>query len=194
MTIYLVRHPATAWSGVRYLGRHDIGWSRAGERRALQLEQFLSKRAGSSGGVITSPLRRARLLAERLASRNGLPLQIDEGWSEVDVGTCEGKTFADIEREMPELAARLARGDRAVDWPEGEQALEFEARVLAAFALAGRVWDDPTVVVSHAGPISTVVAAVAPSLLQRRYLAPGDILEARRTSSGWDVKHLVLPA
>jgi broad specificity phosphatase PhoE len=132
-------------------------------------------------------------LAERLARLNGLQLRIDDGWSEVDVGSCEGKTFAELERERPELATRLARGDRDIDWPDGEAALAFEARVLGAFAKVGTMAESCVVVVSHAGPIATVLAANAPAVLAHRQLAPGDIIQARQISARWEFKRLVEP-
>ena len=58
-----------------------------------------------------------------------------------------------------ELAARLAAGDAAIDWPDGETALALRSRVTTAWSAL--IADPrPTVVVSHAGPLRLVLALV----------------------------------
>src|ERR1041385_4129779 len=101
MTLYLVRHPATAWTGIRYLGRRDLAWSSQGSRRADELAAAFRSRLGPTSIVITSPLGRARLLASRLASARGSSMDIDERWLEVDVGQLEGRSFAEVEALDP---------------------------------------------------------------------------------------------
>ena len=57
----------------------------------------------------------------------------------------------------PELAAQLASGDAAIDWPGGETATALSERVREAWA-ALLADARPVVVVSHAGPLRLAIA------------------------------------
>lgn len=189
MTLYLVRHPATPWTGTRYLGRRDLDWSRPGHRRADELVAGFHGRLGASGVVITSPLRRARALADRFAAATGSPVEVDERWLEVDVGRIEGHTFADIETLDPLLAARLAAGDLEVDWPAGERFADLEARVLKAFDDARLRPVRPIVVVTHAGPIAVLLDRLRPTGTTLRFVGAGDALALEEGDAGtWTVR------
>lgn len=188
MTLYLVRHPATAWTGVRYVGRRDLDWSAAGRRRADELVAGLRGRLRPSAVVITSPLRRAHALARRLADGTGCALEVDERWTEVDVGAIEGATFAELEARDPLLARRLAAGDLRIDWPAGERFAELEARVVAAFHDARLRPERPVVVVTHAGPIAVLLERLGPAG-GVRFIGPGDALAVTETGIGtWSVR------
>ena len=105
--------------------------------------------------IISSPSRRARGTARAIAGAAGIEdaeVEVDERWLEADIGTAEGRTFDELAAFAPDLAAALARGETAIDWPGGETAAALAIRVEAA-------WDEiisravPTVIVSHAGPL-----------------------------------------
>ena len=188
MTLYLLRHPATPWSGIRYLGRRDLEWSRPGHRRADDLVAGFRGRLGPSAVVVTSPLRRARALAERLAAETGSPVEVDERWLEVDVGRIEGHTFADVETLDPLLAAQLAAGDVEVDWPAGEHFADLEARVLDAFDDVQRRPERPVVVVTHGGPIAILLDRLRPAGTPR-FVGAGDALVLEQGDAGtWTVR------
>jgi glucosyl-3-phosphoglycerate phosphatase len=189
VTLYLVRHPATPWTGIRYLGRRDIGWSRLGSRRADDLVAGFRRLLDPSAIVITSPLRRARVLAERLGSATDVPVEIDERWLEVDVGRMEGHTFAQIEVLDPVLAARLGAGDLDVDWPDGEPFADLEARVLLAFDDARKRPAGPVVIVTHAGPIAVLLDRLRPIGTASRFVGAGDALALEDDGGGtWTVR------
>lgn len=165
----LVRHAATRWSGVRYSGRSDPWLSPAGRAQAAALaaEVAADLRTGESVSLVSSPARRARQTAraiEAAVARRGDMrlvdgLRLDPRWSEVDVGRVDGWTFERIERRLPALAAALAAGDPAIDWPAGETATGLGRRVLAAWADVVAEPADTVIVVSHAGPLRLAVAA-----------------------------------
>jgi broad specificity phosphatase PhoE len=84
-------------------------------------------------------------------------IEADERWAETDFGLAEGLTFDELARVAPDIAARLAQGAVAIDWPGGESAASLAARVEAAWTdLNERV--TPTLVVSHAGPLRIAIA------------------------------------
>jgi broad specificity phosphatase PhoE len=156
-TVALVRHAPTAWSGRWYCGRTDVPLHREGVRVAAQVADGLLGSLDAGGRIVTSPLARATATASAIETVTGASVEIDERWREIDFGEAEGRSFEDVARRWPRLAARLVAGDLDVDWPDGESATTFRERVLAAWAdLAGD--DRPTVVVAHGGPIRLVLA------------------------------------
>jgi broad specificity phosphatase PhoE len=151
-TIVLVRHASTAWSGLRYCGRSDPPLSSSGLKEARQLAESLARELRSGTRVVSSPSIRATATASAIVEAAGLSRpRLDDRWSEADVGIAEGHTFDELTEIDPELAAALAAGELAIDWPRGETHAALAARVAGALmdlAADGR----PTVVVTHAGP------------------------------------------
>ena len=159
-TVALVRHASTAWSGRRYAGRGDSPLDAAGRAAAAALGDSFVGVVGTDGRIVSSPLRRAVETAEAIAAATGASISLDERWQEADVGAAEGLTFLDIAARWPDLARRLADGATDIDWPAGETAASFDARVRAAWAALGAD-DRPTIVVAHAGPLRVVLALTA---------------------------------
>ena len=79
--IILVRHAATAWSGIRYCGRSDPPLSEAGHAQAARLASTLGQALPTDARIISSPSLRARATAEAIAAAAGLgPVEADERW------------------------------------------------------------------------------------------------------------------
>lgn len=161
--VVLVRHASTAWTGIRYCGRHDPWLDPAGRAAARQLAHRLAPTLAADVRIVASPLRRARqtALAIRAAlvaagTRRGQPrIEIDARWIETDFGRVEGRTFGELDARFPDLARRLLAGDSAIDWPAGETAAALAERVGAAWQ-ALLVDPRPVVVVSHGWPLRLV--------------------------------------
>jgi broad specificity phosphatase PhoE len=158
--LVLVRHAPTAWSGRRYCGRSDPPLDERGRAAAVDLASKLAPTLPAGIQIVSSPRRRAIETANAIADAAGLAVVTgDARWREADFGIAEGRTFDEVTAIEPGLAMRIAAGDTAIDWPGGESAAAFEARVRAA-------WDDlvgsggAIVLVSHAGPLRVVMAAV----------------------------------
>ena len=151
--IVLVRHAATAWSGLRYCGRSDPPLSERGRADAARLATSLGSTLGAEWLVVSSASRRAVATAEAIASAAGVVrVEVDDRWREADLGVAEGRTFDELAADHPDLAAALAAGDLAIDWPDGEPHPSLAHRVGAAWdALLER--GRPAVVVTHAGPL-----------------------------------------
>jgi probable phosphoglycerate mutase len=182
--VVLVRHAATAWSGVRYCGTSDPSLSQGGLDAATRLAATL--RGFTSGArVITSPLRRAIQTAELIAQGLGGPLVVDDRWRETDFGDAEGLTFDEVQQRWPVLAASLLAGDAAIDWPGGERHRDLVARVESVWADLTAA-DDPrgSIVVAHGGPITEVLAlASRGSGLTVPLLAPGEFVRLTRSAA-----------
>lgn len=158
LEIILVRHAATAWSGIRYCGRSDPPLSKAGQAQAVRLGATLGHVLPADALIISSPALRARTTAEAIAAAAGLgPIEVDERWREADVGIAEGRTFDELAGIAPELAAALAGGVLEIDWPDGETHGSLGQRVGAAWnALLDR--GRAAIVVTHAGPLAHALA------------------------------------
>jgi broad specificity phosphatase PhoE len=159
-TVALVRHAATAWSGHRYGGRSDPPLDADGLVAARDLAAGLVGTIGPESRIVSSPLQRARVTAEAIAAATGATIDLDERWQEADFGAVEGLTFHDLVARWPDLAQRLADGETDIDWPDGETAAAFDARIRSAWMA---IADDPrpTIVVAHAGPLRVVLAIAA---------------------------------
>jgi broad specificity phosphatase PhoE len=156
-TVALIRHASTAWSGRRYCGRTDLPLDADGRRAAVRLADDLIGTLGPGDRIVSSPLDRAVSTARAIAAATGATVERDERWREVDFGAVEGLTFDEVERRWPDIGRRIAAGETSIDWPDGESAAAFRARV-------GSAWDGlrgderPTAVVAHGGPILVVLA------------------------------------
>jgi broad specificity phosphatase PhoE len=147
--IVLVRHAATAWTGLRYCGRSDPPLSERGAGDAGRLATSLGPTLDADWLVVTSPSRRAVTTAEAIA---------------------EGRTFDELAADHPDLAASLAAGDLAIDWPDGETHQSLDLRVTGAWdALLER--GRSAVVVTHAGPLLH-----AHAIAMRRAISPEGLI------------------
>ncbi|HKA69168.1 MAG TPA: histidine phosphatase family protein [Actinomycetes bacterium] len=122
--VVLVRHGETEWSRAgRHTSSTDLPLTEAGERQARELRFALAGRVFTL--VLSSPLRRARRTAE-LAGFDKPELVAD--LRELGYGDYEGRTTADIQREVPgwtvwtgalpggeTVAAAAARVDRVIE-------------------------------------------------------------------------------
>jgi alpha-ribazole phosphatase len=164
MLIDLLRHGATGRDG--YLdGRTDHILSAEG------WDQFRSQTAHREWTtIVTSPLLRARQAAAGLACARNLALRIDEDWAELDFGLWDGRRKSELEAE-PAIHAALGafyRDPSTNPAPGGEAWSSFEARIGRALGrllhLAG---PQPTLVVTHAGPVRQALSMVCGLPLDR---------------------------
>jgi probable phosphoglycerate mutase len=96
--LWLIRHGETEWtiSGA-HTGRTDIPLTPTGEQQAAQIARCLAGRKFTL--VLTSPLQRARETC-RLAGY-GAGAVMDPDLREWDYGAYEGRTSAEIQKEVP---------------------------------------------------------------------------------------------
>jgi broad specificity phosphatase PhoE len=148
--VWLVRHGETEWARLgRHTGRTDIPLTDTGRDQARALGRRI---AGHRFGlVLTSPLSRAAETAA-IAGQSETAVH-DDDLMEWDYGALEGRTTADIRREMPGWS--IWRGP----WPGGETVTEVGAR---ADRIVARIRDPRTsrdVLVFAHGHLLRVLAA-----------------------------------
>jgi alpha-ribazole phosphatase len=141
----------------RCYGRTDVALSPRGERRARHLGVLL--RRMPIDAIYTSPLRRALDTAAALAATHNLtPIQLDD-LSELDFGACEGRTYAHIAAEQPELFRTWMRTPTEVRFPGGESYAQLRRRALTASReLRRRHASNTFAIVSHGGVIRALLA------------------------------------
>lgn len=161
----LVRHAEPEVKGI-LLGRLDVGLSEEGLRCS-------SRALGALEGAIAyvSPLRRAQQTAAFLPPAT--PRLTLEDLTEIGLGQWEGKTWAEVETEWPELAARKLADWFAVAAPGGESFDQVQQRARRVWARL-RSGPSPAIVVAHQG-INAVLAAIVsgsdPRAFQQDYCA-----------------------
>lgn len=156
-TIVLARHGETRWNrDSRFQGHADPPLTALGRAQARALAASL---AGERlDAVYSSPLRRALETAEIVAQRLALEVQPVEDLREVDVGSWQGLTRAEVAERFPEEFARwLAFG---AGWSDGESYEQLGERVSAALlALGERHAGGAVLAVTHGGPMRSALAA-----------------------------------
>ncbi|MEL6766991.1 MAG: histidine phosphatase family protein [Pseudomonadota bacterium] len=140
--LILLRHPRPAAEPGLCYGRQDIP---PGPDASVEIAAALAHTPRGTA-VLTSPARRARVLAEALAARDGVALQVDPRLQELDFGAWEGRLWSEIDRaESDPWAADPHR--RAP--PGGETFGALYDRVAEALTAAPM----GALIVTHAGPI-----------------------------------------
>jgi probable phosphoglycerate mutase len=158
-TILLARHGETDWNSEgRWQGHADQPLNDAGREQARELAESLAGRAIDV--VYSSDLVRAHETALIVGDRLGLPVEIDAGLREVDVGDWAGRLVTEIEAADPKGFARWREGRKG--WNGGESYEEMGERVVAAvLRLAARHEGQTVLIVSHGGSIRACRATAA---------------------------------
>lgn len=167
--LYLIRHGETEWNRDRRVQGHtDVPLSAVGHDQAAAVAEVIDgvvpRAAGEGRGpralVYTSDLKRARETAAPITARLGCVARPRADLRERGMGALEGRTFDDVERELPD-AVRAYRSHEDRDAIPGMEPLaSFRARVLQAIADIATVADEdrlPAVVVTHGGVLHIVL-------------------------------------
>jgi ribonuclease H / adenosylcobalamin/alpha-ribazole phosphatase len=181
-TLILVRHGVTVHTESRKfsggLAGHNPGLTDEGRDQARATADWLAPMAEGIDVVISSPVRRTQETAEILAARLGTTFVIEDGLAEMDFGTWEGMTFAEVQESYPDdLDAWLGSVDTG---PGGGESLRaVDKRVLASLERVLSEHSGHTVLaVSHVTPIKVLVAhALAAPLesVHRMELSPASV-------------------
>ena len=143
-TILLARHGETEWNREeRYQGHADPPLNETGRAQAEELAERLA--AEPIDAVYSSDLRRAAETAGIVGARLGLPVEHEPGLREIDVGSWQGLTKAQIDGHP---------------W-DGETYEHHAERVTRALReIAARQPGRTVLVVSHGGSLRRVQEAV----------------------------------
>jgi ribonuclease H / adenosylcobalamin/alpha-ribazole phosphatase len=181
-TLILVRHGVTVHTESRKfsggLGGRNPGLTEEGRAQARATADWLAPLADEIDVVLSSPVRRTLETAEVIAARLGTTFVTEDGLAEMEFGTWEGMTFAEVRETYPDdLDAWLGSVDTG---PGGGESLrEVEKRVLASLdRLVCEHAGKTVLAVSHVTPIKVLVAHVMGAPLEsvhRMELAPASV-------------------
>jgi broad specificity phosphatase PhoE len=167
----IVRHGRTESNAAGLLlGRADPPLDSVGVE---QVDAVAARLGATPSMVVSSPLRRARETAARLAG--GVAVVIDERWIELDYGAFEGLPFTHVPADVWEQW----RADPSYAPPDGESLSALAARVAdACESLVDAAQVSDVVVVTHVSPIKAALAwalGVGIEISWRTYVAPASI-------------------
>jgi ribonuclease H / adenosylcobalamin/alpha-ribazole phosphatase len=181
-TLVLVRHGVTdhttrkVFSGG--LASSNPPLNEEGRAQVRATGEWLAPMRDQIDALVASPVRRTHESAEILGEILGHPVEFEEGIAEMEFGTWDGLTFADVQQQFPdELSAWLGNLEQAPGGGESfravaERVLAGRDRIVAAYA--GRT----VLVVSHVTPIKTLVADALGAPLEalfRMELSPASV-------------------
>ena len=168
--IIAIRHGETAWNvDTRIQGHLDIPLNDTGLWQARQVARALAGEPLSA--IYASDLQRAHTTARAIAEATGAPLVPEPALRERSFGELEGRTFAEIEAELPEQARRWRQRDPHFAPEGGETLVQLRERIAATtHRLAAQHTGGLVVLVAHGGVLDVLYR-----------LATGQELQAPRT-------------
>ena len=159
--ILAIRHGETAWNvDTRIQGHLDIPLNEVGLRQAQHLAEALVQR-DAIDAVYASDLSRAHTTASAIALAMGQSVTAHTGLRERHFGAFQGRTFAEIEAELPGDAWHWRK--RTPEWapPDGgESLIVLRERILNTVdELAARHRGQQIVMVAHGGVMDILYRA-----------------------------------
>lgn len=181
-TLILVRHGVTdlttrkVFSGG--LASSNPPLNEEGRAQVRTTAEWLSPMREQIDALVASPVRRTHESAEILGEVLGHEVEFEKGIAEMEFGTWDGLTFADVQEQFPdELSSWLGNLEHAPGGGESfravaERVLAGRDRILEAYA------GQTVLVVSHVTPIKTIVADALGAPLEalfRMELSPASV-------------------
>lgn len=159
--ILAIRHGETAWNvDTRLQGHLDIPLNEVGLRQAEHLARALAEREGVDA-IYASDLSRAHTTAQAIAQAMGKKVSTHAGLRERHFGVFQGRTFGEVEAELPDHAWHWRK--RTPDWtpPEGgESLLALRDRIVRTVdELAALHAGQQIVMVAHGGVLDILYRA-----------------------------------
>ncbi len=150
--LILIRHGETAANVAgRMQGRGDDPLTPRGQGQVRAIAQRLKDEGYVVSAVYTSPLLRGRHTADTIAAEFDLISQTRDGLQEMNLGTLEGVSEAELAAAVPQQPDER--------YPSGESGREFVERVMGTlYGLVAAHPDETVVAVSHGAVISTALA------------------------------------
>jgi probable phosphoglycerate mutase len=199
--ILAIRHGETAWNvDTRLQGHLDIPLNETGLSQAQHLARALGE-SEAIDAVYASDLSRALTTAQAITQTIGQTVTTHVGLRERHFGAFQGRTYTEIETELPDQAWHWRK--RTPDWTPpggGESLVALRERVVATVSdIAARHSGHNIVLVAHGGVLDILYRAAtrlelqAPRTWQLTNTAVNRLLWTPEgmTLVGWgDTRHL----
>jgi probable phosphoglycerate mutase len=156
MRLYLVRHGQTSWNNIgRAQGHTDISLDSEGVEQAAKLASAFE--GVIVDRVVSSDLARSVETATPVAKAVGVPLRLMPELRERGFGQWEGMMFPEVTTRIQERANALGISNQEVRPPNGESFLDVWNRLDSVYEML-KESDETTIVVSHGGALSLLLA------------------------------------
>ena len=138
--IYLIRHPQTTVDDPTIYadGQTDAELSDEGVEQSGRILEYIKTQKITQ--IVTSPLKRASMLADFLSEQLSIPLERKENLREINVGIWRGMREADITVKHPKLWEAWINKPEITRIPEGEALSEVQKRTARAINEALRTY------------------------------------------------------
>ncbi|MEZ4706218.1 MAG: histidine phosphatase family protein [Caldilineaceae bacterium] len=190
--LILIRHGETYWNADRRMqGQQDSPLTARGRAQAQAVADRL--RHETIHHIYASDLQRVLDTARPLADHTGYDIQVETQLRERAYGIFEGLTFADAEREHPEVFAEYSVDRYAPDFaiPGAETVRQLSQRGQAILqVLAERHPGERVAVFSHGGLLAAILRHTLGVPLGVRHsfsLANGSLSRIEHAASKWQV-------
>ena len=163
MNLTIIRHAESSGNAAgRWQGRDDTTLTELGRRQASLLAKRLADEGYRPARLYSSPLMRTCETAEIASDGWDIPITRWDDIIETDVGVFTGRTWEEIETQMPELARAFSK-TRDMSLVEGaETYAERRARAERVIErlIADHANEDAVMLVSHGGIMQVIFAAL----------------------------------
>lgn len=147
-TVMLIRHGETDWNvEEKFRGRMDIDLNERGTRQAHLLAEYLADVPVAA--VYSSPLKRALMTAEIIASPHHVDVKIATELTDFDYGEWEGLSHEAVREKHKELYQGWLRSPHLVKMPRGESLDEVRRRAVSLVEQVIAQYQGTVALVSH---------------------------------------------
>jgi len=144
--VILVRHGETDWNRREvFRGRADIELNQRGRQQAKALAAPIKDI--QIDAVYSSPLRRAVETAEAIAQPHGIPVKIDQGFTDFHYGVWQGLPHDEVRQRYPEMYKDWVERPHTLKVEGGESLRMVRRRSMRALADIVERHDRQTVVI-----------------------------------------------
>jgi broad specificity phosphatase PhoE len=163
-TVDLLRHGRTTADDI-LRGRIDVplsdeGYQQMQQRVASYLDTDQQPRAPWHN-IVSSPLQRCAKFAGDLNQQHNIPITINDEFLEMDFGDWDGRDFAELKAQDPELFANIWRRPDKYQPPNGETFSGFSKRIGSAWHnLIEQHQGQHVLLVCHGGVIRALLGEI----------------------------------
>jgi len=172
LTIDLLRHGEPE-GGEVLRGRIDhelteLGWDQM--RNAVARGDLAGVSESRWTHIISSPLKRCRIFAERLAAERNIELQVNNCWQEIDYGDWDGMVLSDWREQSADMFREFRNDMSKLVPPNGEDFLSFKDRIQFAWQQLAELPDGSHVLlITHGGVLRIILPIVLGMPLNRSF-------------------------
>ncbi|SFT83069.1 alpha-ribazole phosphatase [Selenomonas sp. GACV-9] len=164
--VVFVRHGQTEWNvSGRYQGQSDVALSAAGIEQAEKLAVKFP--VAHLDAIYASDLVRARVTAETVAKKFGLPVKLEPAFRELSFGDWEGLTYEEITASWPDAMRNFLAHPDILEIPNGESFPAVQQRAMKRLEELLAQHEGQTIMIAaHGAVLRTMLSAALHMPLQ----------------------------